>query len=377
MSLGGGGGGGGTASRKEIVKAEREMLAEVERRMVTYETLFGDIERRMISESMGILNEDLIRPMNDEVIRVSEMATDADARLKKLRAQRDEIKKEDGGFGPIGGVAGKALSKATDNITYKYVKDNLLPKIPGLESFGPADEKKYGKNIVDRGDGWVEELMPRGGDFKRSKKQREKINAEINEILNAQRKLKDLMEDRTSAIQTQQRNSKLEQTEQARERTSGVIESAFRQTGATRQIRDEGYGIDPAADSRASAEQAKETALLRAAAEAGARNKAKTDVDTLAQAKLGAIAGADLTDRAAATQLQNLNQSFLSQSAAYADQAAAFGQQKNQATLAAIQGMGQAAGAVVGTGYGVSTRTPAAPATYTPQVVNPSTQWMK
>jgi len=355
MSLGGGGGGsGGTASRKEIIKSEREMLQELERRMVTYETIFGGIERKMINESMGILNDDLIRPMNDEILRVSSAATDAENRLKKLRTQRDQVEiDKKGSVLGIGGKVGGAWSQGLKTIGVDSIYNSVgLPNVVKPAETVTKTNSKAG--IVDKGDGWVEELMPTnagGGKWKLSKKRRSAINEEINEILNAERKLKDLMSERTAAIETQQRNSKLEQTEQSRARVSGVLDTAFAQTGKTQEIRDERYGVDAQADERASDERAKEMALLRAAAAAGARNKAKEDIDVLAKAKLGAIAGADLTDRAAATQLNNLSNSFLSQSAGYADQAAAYKQQQNAATLAAIQGVGSVAGAVVGTGY--------------------------
>lgn len=181
----------------------------------------------------------------------------------------------------------------------------------------------------------------------KSTKNREEINA----ILNSKRNLKAAEEARTAEIRTQQGNSKLEQTEQDKARANATVDNAFAMTEQTRDLRDERFGVDPTANGRSAEEQRKELALIKAAAEAGARNKAKTDIDALAKAKMGALVGGDLVDRAAGDRLNALGNTYLSQSAAYADQAEQYNAQKNAATMQIINGVGGIAGAIGGTVY--------------------------
>lgn len=354
MSLGGGGGGGGGKKREELVQSEREQLQEIERRMNMYENLYGDIERDLIQESYGILNMDLIEPYTEKIDALGDLAVDADKKLAKLRKDRDKIKKKKG-FAGIGGFVGKTLSAVNDlgggyleKVADFYTEDAFLGQDLWTNdpNWKPGDPR-----IVEHEDGRNEEMMPQGGRWAHSSAKRKKINDEINEILNAQRLQKGLLEERTEAIKTQQANYMGEKVEQGRERASATVASAFGQVDQTRAIRDERLGIDPTENARAFAEREKEFALLEAAAEAGARNRSKSDIEDLMRIKQGAIVGGDLTDRAAADQFGRLGDSFMSRSANSADRAEAYRQQVNQATQQIAAGVGDMAG----TGYGMAT----------------------
>lgn len=343
----GGGGGGAVEGQEAIVKSEREQLVEIERRMNVYDNLFGDVERDLIAESTGILNQKLIDPLNAEIDRLGTLAADADVSVQKLRNKRDKIEVSDSG-GIFGSGAGRVVAAvATGGSSELYRAANM----PGFEAPTSGTQTKGGSspNIKDLGDGYVEEQMPTKGNWALGQKRRQALNDQISEILNAKRKQKDVLAKRSEAITTQQNNSKSEQTEQGRARASGAVDTAFNAAERTVDVRNEGLGIADQAG-RSAEETNKELALMKAAAEAGARNKARSDITALAKAKEGAIVGGDLIDRAAETQLRGLSDLYTGRSVRSYQQADEYGRQKDAATLAAIRGVGKMGGTVAGYG---------------------------
>jgi hypothetical protein len=345
MSMGGGGSGNSTAARTEIVQSEKEQLQEIERRMNLYDSLFGDIEKQTIQDGLGVLNPDRLTThttkLDDLTTREQEIESQMEADKATLM-QYANFKEDDFNLPGLAGAANTAIGGiSTDTVIGSVVGNIALPGIGSI--LGGAVGGLFGSK-------------------KKAKKIRAAVNAaktryeaNANELIQLQQDRADTTQALQDELQTQQKNSKGEQTEQDRARATGVVDNAYALTQKTKDIRDAGYGIDPTANVRSAEELAKENALIKAAAEAGARNKAKTDVEALAKAKLGAITGAGLTDTAAANQLDALGKSYLSQSAAYSDLADQNAAQKDAATMQIISGIGSIAGTAVGTGYAKST----------------------
>lgn len=370
---GGGGSNGGSGERTAIVQSEKEQLQELDRRMTLYDSLFGEMEKEWIQDSLGVLNTDRLTTHTDaldtmferEKVLQSEMEADK-ATLMSYAGLKEEDFKIPESIASADAQPGKAGSRFysadldakefynwTWQVPVSFYRD--VGAMVGLGSSANKKAKAKAKKIKKR---------------VAAAKARYEKNA--NELIELQQNRADTAKALQEEFETQRRNSKLEKTEQDRERASGTVAAAFKTTAEAQRVRDERYGIQAGNDPVASEENSRELALMKAAAEAGARNKAKEDVDALADAKLGAIAGADLTDRAAGQQLNNLQTSFLSTAAGYKDQAARAGRLKDAATMQIIQGIGSMGGAIAGTAYGVSNRTPTATQDAQQTVFNPN-----
>lgn len=273
-------------------QSERDYLTQIRARMQIYDQLFGPMEKDVINEGSGIINPARINNKTKALRALADREASIQRRLDELEKEKSDGKKALAWKKDMGGKA---------NV-----------RVP---------EKDY---IVDD-----------------PKEEIKRLKSEINGI-DARRKK--ILSGLSTEVSIQRKNSRKEQIEQAKERASGLLEAAVNQTDAADRVRRKRFGLSAEPSGRIGEEMEREKTLLMAAAEAGARNRAKTDIEQLFKAKLGAVAGGDLTDRAASEQMRQLSNSYMGAAAARYDRAAAVtGQMMDQANQYA-QNQGYAAG---------------------------------
>lgn len=331
------GGGSKTPDRSGLIQSERERLQETERRMMVYDQLFGKVEKETIADSLGLLNADRLAPHQEEIDRLNarEMEIKGQMEADKATLMRLANAKESD-FAEGGSLSGVSATIQKDKKAAKDYFSNWKTWTEGRSVFRSRHHKK-----------------------KKDRQKKQAVNAAVKRYIANAAELNALPESRASALQAmqaeienQQKASLAESTEQAQARVTGNVGRAVATQEKLSDLRDAGYGVNSEADQRAADERARQLALMQAAAEAGARNKAKSDVNELAKAKLGALAGSELIDRAAGDQLRNLSENYMDRAYRTGVEAQNYGAEADAATIGAVRGIGSTVGTIYGMASG-------------------------
>ncbi len=346
MGMSGGGGGEKAAEaarekseelRGELVASERANLDKIAHRMDVYENLFGEMERELVYEGLGILNPERIEGMEQNIRNTENSIKSLEGRIGSLSGQLSSMPTRAGSSNKyrnkgaaIGSIAGGPIGWAVGGA------------IGGV--FGNKKDKKSRARAQASLDAARAQLSAQLAGARSALKKQQALLPKLREKLRVE-------------VITQRDNSKLERTEHLMERSSAAIEGSFDLTELMGDQMEEGYGVDDSLNERAQVEEERELRLLEAAAEAGARNQSKGTIDDLFSAKLGAITGSELRDREVAGTLDHISNTFKSNAVAGYQRAGAIADSMVRSDIGAAGVMGSAVGQIGGaiTGYGLST----------------------